>query len=89
MDTKIINRQELAWELSPSKESGRKIAGKNEGFHLPNSVTEDVGGFSLMPHYFVNVDFDQLRRMARKRGHGKDRGISGTTKNQWRMVPKW
>ena len=89
MDTKIINHQELVWELSPSKESGRKITGKNEGLHLPNSVTEDVGGFSLMPHYFVNVDFDQLRRMARKRGHGKDRGISRTTKNQWRMVPKW
>ena len=62
MKTKTIYRQELAWELSPSKESGRKIAGKNEGFHLPNSVTEDVGGFSLMPYYSAK----QLRSIKRR-----------------------
>ena len=76
MDTKIINRQELAWELSPSKESGRKITGKNEGLHLPNSVTEDIGGFSLKPYYSVK---------AAKR-HAKE------TKSQWqerRMNTKW
>ena len=51
METKTTNRQELAWESLPRKESGSKIAGKKEGFHLANSVTEDVGGFSLMPAY--------------------------------------
>ena len=85
METKTINRQQLAWELSPSKESGRKIAGKNEGFHLPNSVTEDVGGFSLMPYYSAK----QLRRIGKKQRHSKNRGISKTAKNQWRMVSKW
>ena len=85
MKTKMINRQELAWELSPSKQSGRNGAGKNEGFHLPNSVTEDVGGFSLTPYYSAK----QLRRIGKKQRHGKNRGISRTAKNQWRMNAKW
>ena len=85
METKTINRQGLAWELSPSKESGWKIAGKNEGSHLPNSVTEDVGGFSLMPHYSAK----QLRRIGKKQRHSKNRGISRTAKNQWSVVSKW
>ena len=86
---KLMNRknnryqaQFLVWELSPSRKSGRKIAGKNEGFHLPNSVTEDVGGFSLMPHYSAK----QLRRIGKKQRKGKYRGISRTAKNQWRLV---
>ena len=81
MEHKTINRQQLAWELSPSKESGRKIAGKKEGFHLPNSVTEDVGGFSLMPYYSAK----QLRRIGKKQRKGKNAGISRTAKNQWRL----
>jgi hypothetical protein len=85
MKTQTINRQELAWELSPSRKSGRKIAGKNEGFHLPNSVTEDVGGFSLMPHYSAK----QLRRIGKQQGYSKCRGISRTAKNQWSVVSKW
>ena len=39
-----------AWEL-PVK----------EGRRLPNSVTEDIGGFSLMPHYSAK----QLRKIKR------------------------
>ena len=89
---KIMNRknnryqaQSLVWELSPSRKSGRKIAGKKEGSHLPNSVTEDVGGFSLMPHYSVK----QLRRIGKQQAYSQSRGISRTTKNQWRMTPRW
>ena len=82
METKTINRQQLAWELSPSKESGRKIAGKNEGFHLPNSVTEDVGGFSLTPAYSAK----QLRCIGKKHGQ---KGITRKARNQWRLVAKW
>jgi len=82
MKTNTINCQKLAWELSPSRKSGRKVAGRNEGFHLPNSVTEDVGGFSLMPHYSAK----QLRRIGKKQRKGKYRGISRTAKNQWRLV---
>jgi len=82
METNTINCQQLAWELSPSRKSGRKIAGKKEGFHLPNSVTEDVGGFSLMPYYSGK----QLRRIGKKQRKGKNAGISRTAKNQWRLI---
>ena len=85
MKHESINRQQLAWELSPSKESGRKIAGKKEGFHLPNSVTEDVAGFSLMPQYSVK----QLRRIGKHKRNNMSRGISRTAKNDWRMISKW
>ena len=69
------NRQELAWESLPRKESGSKIAGKKEGFHLANSVTEDVGGFSLQPSYSDK----QLRSMGRRQ----------KSKAEWRLVCKW
>ena len=82
MKTKTINCQQLAWEPSPSRKSGRKVAGKNKGFHLPNSVTEDVGGFSLMPYYSGK----QLRRIGKKQRKGKNAGISRTAKNQWRLI---
>jgi hypothetical protein len=85
MKTKTINCQQLAWEPSPSRKPGRKVAGKKEGFHLPNSTTEDVGGFSLMPYYSAK----QLRRIGKQQGYSKCRGISRTAKNQRRMVSKW
>ena len=85
MNTKTIHREQFAWELLSRKESGREIAGKKEGFHLPNSVTEDVAGFSLMPHYSVK----QLRRIGKQHAYGKTRGISRTAKNEWRMISKW
>jgi hypothetical protein len=79
------NCQKLTWKPLSSKQSGGKIAGKKEGFHLPNSVTEDVGGFSLMPHYSVK----QLRRIGKQQARSKSMGISRIAKNQWRMTSKW
>jgi len=74
--------QEMVWQPSASKESGRKVAGKKEGFHLPNSVTEDVGGFSLMPYYSAK----QLKCIGKRKGR---RGITRKARNQWRMVSRW
>ena len=85
MKAQTNNSQKLTWKLLSSKESGGKIAGKKEGFHLPNSVTEDVGGFSLMPHYSVK----QLRRIGKQQAYSKSRGISRTARNQWRITSKW
>ena len=85
MKNSITDCQKMAQELSPDRKSGRKIAGKNEGFHLPNSVTEDVGGFSLKPYYSAK----QLRRIGKKQKHSKARGISRTAKNQWRLIARW
>ena len=51
MENKTTNCELFAWQSPASRKSGRKITGRKEGFHLPNSVTEDVGGFSLMPAY--------------------------------------
>ena len=82
MKRQRTNYQKLVWELSPIKQSGGSGAGKNEGFHLPNSVTEDVGGFSLMPYYSGK----QLRRIGKKQRKGKNAGISRTAKNQWRLI---
>ena len=75
MKQKTQYREIFAWQSLASRESGRKIAGKKEGFHLPNSVTEDVGGFSLMPAYSAK----QLRRIGR---HQKG-------KRQWRNDARW
>ena len=75
MKTKTIHREQIAWKLLSRKESGREIAGKKEGFHLPNSVTEDVGGFSLQPSYSGK----QLRSMGRRQ----------KSKAEWRLVCKW
>ena len=85
MKAKTIISEKFAWKTSSSKESGRKIAGKKEGFHLPNSVTEDVAGFSLMPQYSVK----QLRRIGKHKRNNMSRGISRTAKNQWRITSKW
>ena len=74
MNHKIINRQQLAW-ASPSRKSGRKVAGKTEGLHLPNSVTEDVAGFSLMPQYSTK----QQKSIGRRQRANQER----------RMNAKW
>ena len=57
-----------------------------EGQELPNSVTEDVGGFSLMPTYSAK----QIRRMHRL-GFEKSQFGSKTksAKKGWRRVGKW
>ena len=63
MVQKIITCERFAWELLPNKKSGSKVlAGKREGKNLANSVTEDVGGFSLRPSYSAR----QLRSMKRR-----------------------
>ena len=73
MKQKTQYREIFAWQSLASRESGRKIAGKKEGFHLPNSITEDVGGFSLMPAYSAK----QLRSIGRhQRGKRLRRGIA-------------
>jgi len=53
----------LAWEPLPIRKSGFEITSKKEGKTLANSVTEDIGGFSLMPEYSVK----QLRRISRRK----------------------
>ena len=85
MNTQTTHREQIAWKPLSRKESGRKIAGKKEGFHLPNSVTEDVAGFSLMPQYSAK----QLRRIGKHNRKNMSRGISRTAKNEWRMISKW
>ena len=82
---KLMNRknnryqaQFLVWELSPSRKSGRKIAGKKEGFHLPGSVEEDVKSQSLMPEYSAQ----QLRAMSRQRRLGKKQAAK-SAKSAW------
>ena len=49
------------WQPQPTKTLVRKFPVK-EGKKLPNSVTEDVIGISLMPHYSTK----QLRKIGRK-----------------------
>jgi len=62
MKTKTTQCERFAWELLPNKESGSKVTGRKEGQNLANSVTEDIGGFSLMPSYSAK----QLRSMKRR-----------------------
>ena len=52
----------MAWEPNPVKNQVGRYLVRN-GANLPNSVTEDIRGFSLCPH-FSNK---QLRRIARVR----------------------
>ena len=54
--------QQLAWEPFPIKQSGFEQTSRKEGKTLPNSVTEDIDGFSLMPSYSVK----QLRSIKRR-----------------------
>jgi len=72
MKTQTTQCDQVAWEPLPKEESGSKIAGTKEGFHLANSVTEDVGGISLQPSYSDK----QLRSMGRRQ----------KSKAQWRLV---
>ena len=69
------------WQPEPNKSLVGEIP-VQDGKTLPNSVTEDIGGFSLTPAYSVK----QLRCIGKK--HGK-RGITRKARNQWRMVAEW
>ena len=74
--------QRLVWQPSANKKSGWKVAGKKEGFHLPNSVTEDVCGRPLAPYYSVK----QLVCIGKKKGR---KGISRKARKQWRLIARW
>ena len=78
MKNSITDCQKMAQELSPDRKSGRKIAGKKEGFHLPGSVEEDVKSQSLMPEYSAQ----QLRAMSRQRRLGKKQAAK-SAKSAW------
>ena len=76
--------QELAWEPNPEKNPAWRYPVK-EGTTLPNSVTEDVGGFSLAPMYSAK----QLRTIARfriretKYGHDNPKKLKFGGRLQW------
>jgi hypothetical protein len=61
MTTKRIQSLLETWLPKPTKTMVKKFPSK-EGKKLPNSVTEDVIGMSLMPHYSTK----QLRKIGRK-----------------------
>ena len=69
------------WQPEPKKSLVEKIP-VQEGKTLPNSITEDTGGFSLTPAYSIK----QLRCIGKK--HGK-KGITRKARNQWMMVATW
>ena len=54
-----------------------------EGQNLPNSVTEDVGGFSLIPTYSAK----QLREISRR--HEQKIRSQRISKNNRRMIQLW
>jgi len=70
MKTKSNTCQLLVWEPLPIKKSGFELTSRKEGETLPNSVTEDVGDFSLMPHYSAK----QLRAIKRRETNNVRRG---------------
>jgi len=78
----VLQTEKLSLEETPV---GRELV--EEGKNLPNSVTEDVGGFSLMPSYSTK----QLRGMSRRKvTHSKkERGASMGKESQWRLKQKW
>ncbi len=83
MKTRTIQSLSETWQPEPAEIPAWKMLVK-EGKNLPNSVTEDIGGFSLMPRYSVK----QLRRIDLKQKH-KNRCISKAAKKEWRMAKKW
>jgi len=83
MKTRTIQSLSETWQPEPAEIPAWKTLVK-EGRNLPNSLTEDIGGFSLMPRYSV----EQLRRIDRKQKH-KNRCISKTAKKEWRMAKRW
>ena len=55
--TKNVSQQQLTWEQPRPIRNVRKNPAK-DGVSVPNSVTEDIGGFSIAPRYSLK----QLRR---------------------------
>ena len=60
MQTQVIKCLLETWQPKPTKILVRKFP-VEEGKNLPNSVTEDVVGMSLMPQYSTK----QLRKIGR------------------------
>jgi len=85
MKKQLITCQQLAWEPNPEKKPVVRYPVK-EGRNLPNSETEDVGGFSLCPTYSEK----ELRRINRIRiGKAEREGIydmMATLKNGGRLT---
>ena len=83
MKAKTIQSLVETWQPEPANIPEWKTLVK-EGKNLPNSETEDVGGFSLMPYYSAK----QLRRIDRKQKY-KNRSIAKTAKREWRLMTQW
>ena len=83
MKTKTIQR---LLEVSQSKAVNTPVMGTlvKEGQTLPNSVTEDIGGFSLSPGYSLR----QLRGI-NNRLKNKERQDRKWTKKQLGIIAKW
>jgi hypothetical protein len=68
--TKSVHQyHKLAWEPYPQKIQVGKFLVKLDGKNLPNSVTEDIGGFPLCPKYSKQ----QLRKIDRLQTRKNDR----------------
>ena len=82
---KARTKQRL-FEVSQSEAVNTPVMGTlvKEGLTLPNSVTEDIGGFSLAPSYSVK----ELRRINHRLKH-KNRQSTKSAKKQWRFIAKW
>ena len=83
MKTKTMQR---LLEVSQSKAVNTPVMGTlvKEGQTLPNSVTEDIGGFSLSPGYSLR----QLRGI-NNRLKNKERQERKWTKKQLGVIAKW
>jgi hypothetical protein len=83
MNTKTTYR---LLEVSQSKAVNTPVMGTlvKEGQTLPNSVTEDIGGFSLTPGYSKT----QLRRI-NNRLRNKERQEKKWTRKQLGVIAKW
>jgi hypothetical protein len=71
------------WQPKPTKTLVRGFPVK-EGKTLPNSVTEDIGGFSLAPQYSNK----QLRKISKHLKY-KNRQAAKVVKKQWGFTRKW
>jgi len=85
MKAKTIQSLSETWQPEPVEIPARMTLVK-EGTSLPNSVAEDIGGFSLMPIYSRK----QLRRMHRLGLEKSQFGsITKSAKKGWRRVERW
>ena len=73
-------------EVSQSEAVNTPVMGilVKEGLTLPNSVTEDIGGFSLAPSYSAK----ELRRINNRLKYN-NRQLSKSAKKQWRFTLSW